>query len=140
MPQHETAAGAGESFHREYALDVRLVEVHPSDADGVRYRFEAPRHRGITFEDPDAAELYADVYFDVNGFEEAGTGERGVPPIIIQAGRDTLAAYMLTMPYADRQWVGSFFGIQPGKVERYASRVRDRAANVRRRIREGEHD
>jgi hypothetical protein len=140
MPHHETAAGAGESIHREYVLDVRIVEETPPDADGTNYRFEAPRHRGITFEEPDTAELYADIYFDVNGFEEAGTGDRGVPPIIIQAGRDTLAAYLLTMPYADSQWVGSFFGIRPGKVERYASRVRDRAADIRWRVRDGNHD
>jgi hypothetical protein len=140
MSKHETAAGAGESIHREYVLDVRIVEVNPSDADGGSYRFEAPRHRGITFEDPETAELYADIYFDVNGFEEAGTGDRGIPPVIVQAGRDTLAAYMLTMPYADIQWVGSFFGIRPGKVERYASRVRDRGTNIRRRVREQGHE
>ena len=118
--------------HREYVLDVRIVEL--PDGDGPAYRFEAPQHQGITFEDADAAELYADVYFDVNGFEEAGTGERGVPPVIIQAGRDTLAAYFLTHDTIDEQWVGSFMGVQPGKVLRYASRVRDRAKNIRNRI------
>ena len=114
-------------IYREYILDVRIVKLE----DG-RYRFEAPRHEGTEFDDTETAELYADIYFDVNGFEEAGTGERGVPPIIIQAGRDTLAAYLLTQPYADRQWVGSFMGVQPGKIERYVSRVRKRATNIRR--------
>jgi len=57
-----------------------------------------------------------------------------VPPIIIQAGRDTLAAYLLTQPYTDRQWVGSFMGVQPGKIERYVSRVRKRATNIRRKV------
>ncbi len=114
--------------HREYIMDVRVVEL-----DNSRYRFEAPRHEGIEFEDAGTAELYADIYFDVNGFEEAGTGDRGVPPIIIQAGRDTLAAYLLTQPYADRQWVGSFMGVQPGKIKRYASRVQKRATNIRRK-------
>ncbi|MFO8113887.1 MAG: hypothetical protein R6U01_00790 [Halorubrum sp.] len=121
----ETSIG----IHREYVMDVRIAEL-----DGGRYRFEAPRHEGIEFEDTETAELYADVYFDVNGFEEAGTGDRGVPPIIIQAGRDTLAAYLLTQPYADRQWVGSFMGVQPGKIERYASRVRKRATTIRRKV------
>ena len=115
--------------HREYIMDVRIVEP-----DGGRYRFEAPRHEGIEFDDAETAELYADIYFDVNGFEEAGTGDRGVPPIIIQAGRDTLAAYLLTQPYADRQWVGSFMGVQPGKIERYVSRVQKRATNIRRKV------
>ncbi|MEF8980149.1 MAG: hypothetical protein V5A39_14990 [Haloarculaceae archaeon] len=121
----------GETVHREYIMDVRVVELH--DGADTRYRFEAPRHQGIEFDDAELAELYADVYFDVNGFEEAGTGERGVPPIIIQAGRDTLAAYFLTQPYTDRQWVGSFMGVQPGKIERYVSRVRKRAENIRRK-------
>jgi hypothetical protein len=114
------------TVHREYIADVRIVEL---DEEG--YRFEAPEHCGRAFEDPEIAELYADVYFDVNGFEEAGTGERGVPPIIIQAGRDTLAAYMLTQPYVDKQWIGSFMGVQSGKVERYVSRVQKRAENIR---------
>ena len=129
----ESTAGPEESVHREYILDVRIV-ASPGPEGSPRYRFEAPRHEGRTFEDPDTAELYADVYFDVNGFEEAGTGDRGVPPIIIQAGRDTLAAYLLTQPYTDVQWVGSFFGVQPGKVERYASRVRKRGENIRNRL------
>jgi len=132
MPQMES--GVESQTHREYGMEVRILEV----ADGAEptYRFEAPEHEGITFEDPDAAELYADIYFDVNGFEEAGTGERGVPPVIIQAGRDTLAAYFLTQKNIDKQWVGSFMGIQPGKVLRYASRVQDRATNIRNRIEE----
>ena len=117
-------------------MDVRIVEV--TEGDETRYAFEAPEHEGIAFDDPEDAELYADVYFDVNGFEEAGTGERGVPPVIIQAGRDTLAAYFLTHDSIDEQWVGSFMGVQPGKVVRYALRVRDRAENIRSRIEERE--
>jgi len=130
MPQMEP--GDDRKLHREYVMDVRILEV--ADGDEPTYRFEAPQHQGITFEDPEKAELYADIYFDVNGFEEAGTGERGVPPVIIQAGRDTLAAYFLTHDTIDEQWVGSFMGVQPGKVLRYASRVRDRATNIRNRI------
>ena len=85
----------------EYVLDVRIVaRASPSGDD--RYQFEAPRHEGIAFDDADAARLYADIYFDVNGFQEAGTGERGVPPEIVQAGRDTLAAYFLAQPKGPR--------------------------------------
>jgi len=123
-------------LHREYVMGVRIVEL--PDGDGPVYRFEAPEHDGITFPDSEAAELYADIYFDVNGFEEAGTGERGVPPVIIQAGRDTLAAYFLTRDAIDEQWVGSFMGVQPGKILRYKSRVQDRATNIRERIKEKE--
>lgn len=125
----------GETVYREYILDVRILKVPGEEP----YRFEAPRHCGIEFEDPEDAKLYADIYFVVNGFEEAGTGDRGVPPIIIQAGRDTLAAYLLTQPYADEQWVGSFMGVQPGKIERYASRVHKRAENIRTKAVEDVH-
>jgi len=132
MPQADPAPET--AVYRGYVLDVRIVE---STADeGTAYRFEAPNHDGITFDDPEAAELYADIYFDVNGFEETGTGQRGVPPVIIQAGRDTLAAYFLTQPTVDEQWVASFMGVQPGKILRYASRVQDRAENIRARIKE----
>ena len=130
----ELNTGDGESTVREYVLGVRVVEF-PSP-DGPRYRFEAPRHEGRVFEERDRAELYADVYFDVNGFQEAGTGDRGVPPEIIQAGRDTLTAYFLTQHGTDRNWVASFYGEKPEKVRRYASRVRKRAAGIREGARE----
>ena len=131
-PDDTTTADGEESIHREYVLDVRIVESHSHDGDGPRYRFEAPQHRGETFDDPDLAELYADVYFDVNGFEEAGTGERGVPPEIIQAGRDTLAAYFLTQPGTDENWVASFFGVTVEKVDQYVAWVENRSEEVRR--------
>lgn len=124
-----------ESTFRAYVLDVRIVEESRRSGDPV-YRFEAPRHEGRTFEDPELATLYAAVYFDVNGFEEAGTGERGVPPEIIQAGRDTLASYLLTQPGTDANWVASFYGVKPTKVERYASWVRERAEEIREGARE----
>ncbi|MFT4883358.1 MAG: hypothetical protein ACI8U4_000864 [Natronomonas sp.] len=124
------------STYREYPLGVRIDEV-PSAADGgSRYRFEAPQHAGMAFEDADDAELYADVYFDTNGFQEANTGDRGVPPEVIQAGRDTLAAYFLTQPYADVSWVASFWGKKPPKIERYVGSVRTRAEEIREGIRE----
>ncbi len=119
-----------ESTFREYILGVRITERTSPDGDDV-YRFEAPQHREIEFTDPDLAELYVDVYFDVNGFEEAGTGERGVPPAIIQAGRDTLVAYLLTQPHTDVYWLASFYGEKPEKIRRYVSRVRKRAARIR---------
>lgn len=49
-----------ESVHREYVLDVCIVECR-RPGEPPRYRFEAPHHEGRTFEDPDRAELYADV-------------------------------------------------------------------------------
>lgn len=133
MSQHDTPTSAkvDESVFREFILDVRIVECTPTTGNAPRYRFEAPQHEGITFEDSERAQLYADIYFDVNGFEESGTGERGVPPEIIQAGRDTLAAYFLTQPYADENWVASFYGVKTSKVEQYVSWVRTRADEIR---------
>jgi hypothetical protein len=137
-PSELTTAENGESIFREYILDVRIIESIPPNGDRPQYRFEAPQHRGVVFEDSDLAGLYADIYFDVNGFEEAGTGERGVPPEIIQAGRDTLAAYFLTQLGTDVNWVASFYGVKPSKIERYVSWVRERAAEVREGVKD--HD
>lgn len=120
-----------ESIFKDYILDVRIIEYVPPDGDSPCYRFEAPQHKGIVFENPDLAELYADVYFDVNGFQERGTGDRGVPPEIIQAGRDTLAAYFLTQPGTDVNWVASFYGKKTTEIERYVSWVRQRATEIR---------
>lgn len=130
MSHTRPSSEEAESVYKEYILDVRIVECAELEADGC-YRFEAPDHQGIMFDDTDLAELYADVYFDVNGFEEAGTGERGVPPEIIQAGRDTLAAYFLTQPYTDMNWVASFYGKKTTKIERYVAAVRTRAQEIR---------
>ena len=132
----QTTGEEAESVYREYIMDVSIVESSSPGEDGLRYRFEAPRHEGKAFNDPDLAELYADVYFDVNGFEEAGTGERGVPPEIIQAGRDTLAAYFLTQPGTDVNWVASFYGKKTSDIERYVSWVRERAVEIRTGARE----
>ncbi|ELZ26427.1 hypothetical protein C474_19804 [Halogeometricum pallidum JCM 14848] len=126
----ERTTGPAESVHRDYILGVRIVE-RTAGTDGTVYRFEAPHHEGIEFDDADTATLYADVYFDVNGFQEAGTGERGVPPEIIQAGRDTLVAYFLTQPLVDVEWVASYYGEKPEKVQRYVNRVRKRAKKIR---------
>lgn len=120
-----------ESIFREYILGVRIIEYSPQDGQSSWYRFEAPHHKEIVFEDPDLAELYADVYFDVNGFQEDGTGDRGVPPEIIQAGRDTLAAYFLTQPGIDVNWIASFYGVKTTKIERYVSWVRQRGQEIR---------
>jgi len=124
--------------YREYILGVRITKRTTADG-GVRYRFEAPDHQGVEFDDPDMATLYADVYFDVNGFQEAGTGERGVPPTVIQAGRDTLVAYFLTQDGVDVHWAASFYGEKPEKIERYASRVRKRSKKIREGAKEQGH-
>jgi len=131
MSKSNETVQTGGSIYCEYILGVRIIKVGHPQENRAQYRFEAPDHKGVVFEDPELAELYADVYFDVNGFEEAGTGDRGVPPEIIQAGRDTLAAYFLTQPYTDVNWVASFYGKKPTKIERYVAAVRNRAQEIR---------
>jgi hypothetical protein len=130
-PDASATTDEQESIHREYILDVRIVEINPSGGDDPRYRFEAPQHEGREFDDPEMAELYADIYFCTNGFEEAGTGERGVPPEIIGAGRAVLASYFLVQPWTDRNWVASFFGRKPHRVRKYTEWVRGRAEEIR---------
>lgn len=119
---------AQESIHRSYVFDVRIVELGGGEP---RYRFEAPEHTTMVFDDPELAELYADIYFCTNGFVEEGTGDRGVPPEVIGAGRAVLASYFLTMPGADRDWVASFFGKKPERVRKYVEWVRGRAEEIR---------
>ena len=131
----DTPADGDGSIHASYAFGVRIRE-EPSPNGEPSYRFEAPNHEGIAFDDPDTAELYADVFFDVNGFREAGTGDRGVPPTIIQAGRDTLVGYLLTQPGTGRNWVASYYGEKPEKIDRYVARVRKRARLIRERAAE----
>ncbi|WP_222919853.1 hypothetical protein [Natrinema sp. SYSU A 869] len=119
----------------DYVLGVRIVESVAADGD-VQYQFEAPNHTEIAFDNLEDARLYADVYFDVNGFVEDGTGERGVPPEIVQAGKDTLSAYLVTCPWTDINWVASFYGVTPTDIERYCSWVRDRAEEIRTEVTE----
>jgi hypothetical protein len=129
MSQSTPTPDDAESTYREYVLGVRIVER--STPDGSVYRFEAPHHGGAEFDDPETAELYADVYFDVNGFDESKVGEEGVPPAIIQAGRDTLAAYFHTQSYGDINWIASFYGFKPERTQRLINRVHKRAAKIR---------
>jgi len=137
LESRTTDALTDSSTYREYILGVRIVER--TTGDGARCRFEAPDHEGVEFDNPEMATLYADVYFDVNGFQEAGTGERGVPPTVIQAGRDTLVAYFLTQDGVDVHWAASFYGEKPEKIERYVSRVRKRSEKIREGAKEQGH-
>lgn len=131
MATPDTVPVPDDTIVEEYILDVRIVETDTAGGDDLRYRFDAPDHTEIAFDDLEDARLYADVYFDVNGFVEEGTGERGVPPEVVQAGKDTLAAYLVTCPWSDTNWVASFYGATPTEIERYCSWVRERAAEIR---------
>lgn len=119
-----------ESVYREYILGVRIVEMTTTEGE-TRYRFEASGRDEREFEDPETAALYADVYFCTNGFDEEGTGDRGVPPEVIGAGRAVLASYFLTQPGIDQHWVASFFGRKPHHVREYKKWVRQNAEQIR---------
>lgn len=129
-PLDEQSQADHRCVHTEYILGIRIIKV-TTDEGSITYQFDAPDHKHMEFEDMKLAKLYADVYFDVNGFAELGTGERGVPPGIVQAGRDTLAAYFLTQHGIDIHWISSFYGKKPGKIRQYVSRVQSRASEVR---------
>ena len=132
MSTSETPAEPADEVAEEYILGVRIVETEAESADAEpSYRFEAPDHTELAFDSLEDARLYADVYFDVNGFVEEGTGERGVPPEVVQAGKDTLAAYLMTMPWADIHWIALFYGATTTDIERYFSWVRNRADEIR---------
>ena len=52
---HQSDAGDDpEQRYRTYILDVRIVEVSPTDGE-TSYRFEAPHHRDIEFAEPESA-------------------------------------------------------------------------------------
>jgi hypothetical protein len=60
----------------------------------------------------------------------------GVPPEVVQAGKDTLAVYLLTQPHTTKEWVASFYGTTHPKIDRYVRWVTDRAEEIRETARE----
>ncbi len=131
--ENTPASSERSAVHRSYPLAVSIVVDSEAPA-ADRYQFVAPDHVGRAWPTASPAELYADVYFDTNGFVEAETGSRGVPPEVIQAGRDTLAAYLLTHDALDRNWVASYFGKSPAVIDRYVEAVQQRAEEIRTQI------
>lgn len=124
----------------EYPGNTTITEESSGDTNETWYAFNAPHHGATgfvevpTFDDPDTARLYADVYFDVGSFREEKTGERGVPPKVAAAGTDTLYAYLLTRPGIDTEQLTSFFDLERETVYSYVSRVRNRAEDRRQTL------
>lgn len=134
MARLEDRQAGEDQVIESYVKGVQIVET---TVDGEQcYRFEAPYHDGLTFDRADRATLYADVYFDANGFQEAGTGEFGIPAEVVQAGKDTLAAYMIAHPSRTKDWVASFYGTKPERLDEYVSWVRTRADELRTEARQ----
>lgn len=125
--------------------DVDIVEDY---SDGVRivrevidgyeqYHFEDPMGRLQTFENPDKARLYADVYEVMGGFREEKTGERGVPPSIARAREDVMMAYLAAQPTMSLAWVARHFDLPEDRVREYISSLQNRAEQARE---DGAHD
>lgn len=132
----------------EYPYSVRIERYHPMqtkqtddgfsiEGDEVRYRVVTPNAQKIPeFDAEDTARLWVDVYFDVGGFREEKTGDRGVPPEVAAAGKDTLVAYLVTQRGMSTTWATRFFDISRETVHSYCSRVRSRARAAREELTE----
>lgn len=103
------------------------------DASGVeRYHFVTPLEgRMKTFENPDKARLYADVYDAMGGFREEKTGERGVPPSVARAREDVLMAYLVSNETMGTTWVARHYDLPEEQIREYVRGVRERAAEMR---------
>lgn len=101
------------------------------------YRVHAPgANSHPTFDRLDAARLWVDVWFDVDGFDPTDVGSRGIPPSVALGGTDTLAAYLLTRNGMQTDRVAQFLGVSRTTVHAYTSRVRGRARDRREELQE----
>jgi hypothetical protein len=124
----------------ESDIDGELVEEYPhskivrdvDEAGYERYHFIVPLEgRMKSFENPDKARLYADVYDAMGGFREEKTGERGVPPSVARAREDVLMAYLVAQPTMSTEWVARHYDLPEEQIRDYVRGVRDRAAEMR---------
>lgn len=124
-------------------LNTELLEEYPSevtiekattDSGEVTYRVNTPKsgtgaHRTPIFDEEKMARLWADVWFDVGGFYEEGTGNRGVPPAVATANTDTTIAYLVTQHGVAE--LAEHYDIERTTIYSYLSRVRKRARETR---------
>lgn len=114
----------------EYPHNCRIVREYVEGSED-RYHFEGPLGRIKSFENPDKARLYADVYEAVGGFREEKTGERGVPPAVARSREDVLMAYLAAQPTMSVTYVARAFDLDEDEVRSYIEMVRKRAAEMR---------
>jgi hypothetical protein len=111
----------------EYTNDCRIVHEERMLPD--LYHFERSGYRIKSFENPDKARLYADIYELVGGFDEGNSGKRGVPPTVARADEDIRMAYFtasVSATYAARA-----FEIDIERVLEKIQRLRERAEEQR---------
>jgi DNA-binding CsgD family transcriptional regulator len=122
------------TVHRNDQDIVRIWQIPDEESlSGSYYELEAPLYRGdVRFEDPELAELYADVYWCADMFSENETGERGVPPRVARRGQEAIVAYCIARsPGTSVEWAAAEFDVSEDTVRTYLSRVR-RQAEVQR--------
>jgi hypothetical protein len=95
------------------------------------YHFDGPDGRIASFELPQAARLYADLYALTGGFDEKQTGKRGVPPSIVRADEEIRITYLavrFSVTYAARA-----FEVDESAARDAVDRVHARARESRSR-------
>ena len=117
----------GETVIEAYDDGRRIVREERNRPDA--YHFEGPDGRIASFELPQAARLYADMYAITGGFEEKQTGRRGAPPSIVRADEEVRMTYLavrFSMTYAARA-----FEVDESVVRDAVNGVHARAAELR---------
>jgi hypothetical protein len=80
--------------HMPYLPEIYIKKTTDSSGD-TTYTFHAPEHQKREFRDGLDAELYAMLYFCVDGFDESGSGPNELPTEIARAGIPYQAIYTL---------------------------------------------
>lgn len=122
------------TIHRNDQEIVRIWKIPDEESlSGAYYEVEFDFYENdVRFEDPEHAELYADVYWVADMFNEKETGERGIPPRVARRGQEAIVAYCIARsPSTSVEWAAAEFDVSEDTVRTYLSRVR-RQAEVQR--------
>jgi|GEM_PF-6890075 len=122
------------TIHRNDQEKVRIWKIPDEESlSGAYYEVEFFFYENdVRFEDLELAELYADVYWVADMFNEKETGERGIPPRVARRGQEAIVAYCIARsPSTSVEWAAAEFDVSEGTVRTYLSRVR-RQAEVQR--------
>ncbi|RLM70643.1 hypothetical protein DVK05_05320 [Halorubrum sp. Atlit-8R] len=117
----------GETVIETYDDGRRIVRESRNRPDA--YHFDGPNGRIASFDLPEAARLYADLYAITGGFDETQTGRRGVPPRIAgadEAVRMTYLSVRLSVAYA-----AAAFDVDESVVRDAVNGVHARAQDLR---------
>lgn len=116
---------------------LKMPRTKDADELDMIYQVRTPNAaKSPPFDTIDSAELWADVYFAVGGFNEDNTGGRGVPPEVAIADREVLAAYFMTHSSIDVEHLADFFDVSRNTIYSYLSRARARGREARDEIEE----